>query len=60
MSYKNSENTFVLISGNHLIETDEDLDRIRKKGGFVLDGLVNGKFAHTKAIGNLKYKDLHD
>jgi len=43
-----------------MIEKDEDADMINKKGGFIVNGLINGKFLHTRAIGNLKYKNLND
>lgn len=49
-----------MISGNHVIDRDEDIDRVNKRGGFVVENLVNGKFLHNKAIGNLKYKNLND
>lgn len=60
VSYKNSPQTFVLISGTHVIESDLDSDAINKRGGFVTDDLINGKFLHSKSIGNLKYKNLND
>ncbi len=57
MSYRQSPFKAVIISGDHTENNNEDEQRVRKAGGFFVNGKVNGLIPFTRSIGDFYLKN---